>query len=371
MKKLQFTENELHTLMWQKPNFAQIELTRNCNQSCLFCFANCDAHHTFANRTAKEWKEVIDRLERLGVGTLHFTGGECLLYPEIKEIVKYAKEKGMYIQVNTNGTLPIQDILPFVDAFVFSVHGIGEQHNQIVHKKDSFEKIEENIQLADTMQKYIQINTVLIKRNFKDFINIYTYFKEKYTIAAFSPTFAAISNNGTCFEKERIEINEKTLHYYFQELEKIPPEKLAMKHGLRAVYKYKEDEKKYPVKLPVCAAGKDKLIIKYNGNVYPCNFFENEAYYCGNVFEEDLQSIWQYGKGFVKFRNVVLEKKLPEKCMKCQNKICYSGCRVWTQSYREGRDKIENERDIRCEFTHAFIGDGDYEQVQPQLQALL
>ena len=38
-----FSKTELHQLMWKKPNFAQIELTRNCNQSCIFCFANCMA----------------------------------------------------------------------------------------------------------------------------------------------------------------------------------------------------------------------------------------------------------------------------------------------------------------------------------------
>ena len=366
-KKLEdvFSKEELHHLMWKKPSFAQIELTRNCNQSCIFCFANCKAGVKEKDSSLEKWKQTVDKLEKLGVSKIHYTGGENFLYPYFTEILQYTKEKGFCVQVNTNGTIAIDKTLPFVDEYVFSVHGLGEVHNAIVKKENAFALVEKNIKKAAEAKKIIHINMVLVKSNFDHFEKVYEYFASRYPIKSFSPTFAAISNNGTHFEEERIPIHRENIEKYFEGLKKIGKENLTLKHGLYALFEYEPSliERKYPIELPICAAGKDKLIIKYDGSVYPCNFFLNKDYYCGNIFTEDEQEIWQKGKGFAPFREMILEEKIPEKCKACQNKRCFSGCRVWTKNYIEGGKKIDYERDIRCEIAHAFVGNGDYKSM--------
>ena len=98
-KKLEdvFSKEELHHLMWKKPSFAQIELTRNCNQSCIFCFANCKAGVKEKDSSLEKWKQTVDKLEKLGVSKIHYTGGENFLYPYFTEILQYTKEKGFCV----------------------------------------------------------------------------------------------------------------------------------------------------------------------------------------------------------------------------------------------------------------------------------
>lgn len=69
-----FTREELAELMWEKPYFVQIELTRNCNYRCVFCFENCDAEKKYEDKPYQEWKNVINDLKTIGVKQIHFSG---------------------------------------------------------------------------------------------------------------------------------------------------------------------------------------------------------------------------------------------------------------------------------------------------------
>ena len=106
-----FSEKELAELVWSRPNFAQVELTRNCNFRCKFCFENCDLKNKFEDKPPEMWKKVIDGLYDLGIKKIHFSGGENFLYTHFKEILKYSKEKGLNNLINTNGSIDISDIL--------------------------------------------------------------------------------------------------------------------------------------------------------------------------------------------------------------------------------------------------------------------
>ncbi len=140
-----FTKKELQKLMMSKPYFAQIELTRNCNFSCIFCFENCSNRKKYIDNSYEKWKEVIDKLYKIGVKYLHFSGGENFLHKDFIKILKYAKEKGFNILINTNGSFDITKAAEYADDFVFSVHGLNEVHNKIVGVPKSFEKVEKNI----------------------------------------------------------------------------------------------------------------------------------------------------------------------------------------------------------------------------------
>ena len=62
-----FTKEELIHLIWSRPNFAQVELTRNCNFKCKFCFENCDVANQYEDKPPEMWKEVLDALKELAI----------------------------------------------------------------------------------------------------------------------------------------------------------------------------------------------------------------------------------------------------------------------------------------------------------------
>ena len=156
---------------------------------------------------------------------------------------------------------------------------------------------------------------------------------------------------GKKFDSLSVPINKENMEKYLKYVRMVGKEKFVYKHGLYGLLG--EDEKR--IHMPVCAAGKSKLIIKYNGNVYPCNFFQTEDFLCGNVFEEDLKDIWKNGKGFKKFRSYYLNDNLPEECMNCKkHNNCFSGCRAWTKSYIQEDADVKKEGDVRCGIIDAY-----------------
>ena len=348
-----FEKVDLINLIWSRPNFAQVELTRNCNFKCKFCFENCDVQNKYEDKPLEMWKKIIDDIYNLGIKKIHFSGGENFMYSNFKEILKYSKEKGLINLINTNGSFDISSILNYSDEFVFSLHGYKEVNDEITGFKGAFEKTVKNIEKALNSGKKVSINTVLIKENFENYEKLYSYLKEKFKNLTYSPTMAIPCYTGKKFDSLSVPIDKENMKKYLEYINKIGKENFVYKHGLYGLLG--EEEKK--MQMPVCAAGKSKLIIKYDGSVYPCNFFQTEEYFCGNVFEEDLKEIWKNGKGFKKFRSYYLNENIPNECKKCKkHDNCYSGCRAWTKSYIEKDTNIKQEGDVRGGVINAFVG---------------
>ena len=348
-----FSKEDLINLIWSRPNFAQVELTRNCNFKCKFCFENCDVQNKYEDKPLEKWKKVIDDIYHLGIKKIHFSGGENFMYPYFKETLKYSKEKALINLINTNGSFDVSSILNYSDEFVFSLHGYKEINDEITGFKGSFERTIKNIEKALNSGKKVSINTVLIKENFENYEKLYSYLNNKFKNLTYSPTMAIPCYTGKKFDSLSVPINDDNMRKYLEYINKIGKENFVYKHGLYGLLGEEEKKKQ----MPVCAAGKSKLIIKYDGSVYPCNFFQTEEYFCGNVFEEDLKEIWKNGKGFKKFRNHYLNENIPDECKKCRkHDNCYSGCRAWTKSYIEKSMDIKQEGDVRCGVIDAYIG---------------
>jgi MoaA/NifB/PqqE/SkfB family radical SAM enzyme len=87
-----------------QPIFAHLFVTKRCNLRCKMCNVwetKCQEVDT------AHMKLIIDRLDRLGIAIIQLTGGEPFLRSDLGEIVRYTAQKGMIVQVSTNGTLPL------------------------------------------------------------------------------------------------------------------------------------------------------------------------------------------------------------------------------------------------------------------------
>ena len=76
-------------------------LTLKCNQNCRYC-------HRFLGIdevSFEDNKRIINKIAEDGIKNMTFTGGEPLLYPNIIELVKLAKEKGLKVKLITNGSV--------------------------------------------------------------------------------------------------------------------------------------------------------------------------------------------------------------------------------------------------------------------------
>jgi radical SAM protein with 4Fe4S-binding SPASM domain len=114
--------------VYPKMNELIVQVTNMCNLNCDFCFDSTK------DQGKKELsKQLIHKvLDEVKGETkaIRFTGGEPLLRDDLVEILSYAKEKGFYVILNTNGVLLDKEnlgILGSVDDVLLSFHDISQK----------------------------------------------------------------------------------------------------------------------------------------------------------------------------------------------------------------------------------------------------
>ena len=110
---------------WHDSNIIKIEwnLGKRCNYDCSYCPSSI--HDNVSPHTdITIIKQTLDKLALLkGNVRISFTGGEPTVHPKFHEIIMYARQKGFWVSVTTNGTRPEGwYITQPVNQWVFSLH---------------------------------------------------------------------------------------------------------------------------------------------------------------------------------------------------------------------------------------------------------
>lgn len=84
------------------PVLAHVVPIRRCNLSCSYC-NEYDKHSAPVPR--EDMLRRIDRLAELGTTAIHLSGGEPLLHPDLDDIVRRIRDRGMLAGLLTNGYL--------------------------------------------------------------------------------------------------------------------------------------------------------------------------------------------------------------------------------------------------------------------------
>jgi pyrroloquinoline quinone biosynthesis protein E len=79
------------------------ELTYRCPLHCPYCSNPTEFSPTEEELAATEWQRVLGEAGELGVLHVHLSGGEPLLRPDLPELVRSAREAGLYTNLLTSG----------------------------------------------------------------------------------------------------------------------------------------------------------------------------------------------------------------------------------------------------------------------------
>lgn len=162
-----------------------VQINDSCNQKCVFC--NRPPREDFSSSLSlDEAKKKIDEImQDEGCTRIIFTGGEPTIHPDLKEIVRYAAEKGAVTEIQTNGTvLEEKEFAELKEAGLSIVNFAWHSH-----KKDKsclsrgvdfgFEKIERSIMAAAKAGLCVHIIHVITKINYGDLPEFIESIKEK------------------------------------------------------------------------------------------------------------------------------------------------------------------------------------------------
>jgi len=94
-----------------------LEVTQKCNLICNHCYAESHpGRELLGSMTVEDWRSVIDDAADMGCCYVQFIGGEPLLHPGIECLAGEAKERGMDVEVLTNGTVLSDRTLAWMSA---------------------------------------------------------------------------------------------------------------------------------------------------------------------------------------------------------------------------------------------------------------
>jgi MoaA/NifB/PqqE/SkfB family radical SAM enzyme len=138
------------------PKFISFTVTNRCNLRCKMC-GQWSENGYVQNREGKpspelaliDWKRLVDECADHGVGSVLIRGGEPFLFPGIIELLEYIHGKGMFVSIDSNGTVLLKyaaDLVRIGQIHVtVSVDGPEAIHDQVRGVAGTFEKIREGL----------------------------------------------------------------------------------------------------------------------------------------------------------------------------------------------------------------------------------
>jgi len=146
------------------PEYISFTVSNSCNLRCQMCGQWSEEgyiHKKTKSRRAQmklaDWKRLVDEVAAYPVKFILIRGGEPFLFPGIIALLEHIHSKGIFISIDTNGTILHKfaaDLVRIGNMHItFSVDGPEEIHDNVRGVKGCFKKIKQNIALLHNLEK--------------------------------------------------------------------------------------------------------------------------------------------------------------------------------------------------------------------------
>jgi radical SAM protein with 4Fe4S-binding SPASM domain len=171
------TEFEARTVP-DRPLEVKLEVAAACNLRCTFCYNQnsfAPGHERHPERQAPKevFLRAIDEAARAGARWVRFTGGEPLLNPDLLELARHAKGKGLRVRLNTHGGFVTErnarELARAVDWALLPVHGWDEESDaRVTGIAGQFERKCRAIRLLAGEGVRVVVDTVATSENIQN-----------------------------------------------------------------------------------------------------------------------------------------------------------------------------------------------------------
>lgn len=158
-------------------------ITYHCNRRCSYC---CRWDSQANEMSIAEAKSVLCKLCHLGLKRINFSGGEPLLKEGFFDLIALARQKDVFIAVNTNGSVVPQNSgdLKAIDLLNLSVEGNAEV-NDFIRGEGSYEEIMRAAETARKKNVKFRFSATLNKYNQNNLLDLIRLAKEFDTMVSF------------------------------------------------------------------------------------------------------------------------------------------------------------------------------------------
>lgn len=248
---------------------AIFSITTRCNCSCSMCGIPKMEKYAIPFQEAKK---ILDECFKNGVLSISLTGGEPLLHQELREIASYAREKGMFVHIASNGTMPdrFKLLRGLIDLVGFSLDShIPDEHDKNRGRRDCFNEVLRSIKVCHDLGIKTVVNTPP-NQMIKDRVEEYIDYVNNELGCPVGFCYPMIDNGGY-YDKGLNVVSALTPHdiaRFFQEVIRLK------KNGSKIANteEFLREAAGYALGLKVspCRAGEAVIWIDWFGSVHPC-----------------------------------------------------------------------------------------------------
>lgn len=315
-------------------NNVTIYLTHACNLRCIHCYLS--AGEPLGNElNVRDWLIILDKLRELGVRFVYLLGGEPMLLVRrgLFDIIRHAKDLGIYVSMSTNGTLVTRDVAvklkeAGLDQVQVSVDGPNPAINDVIRGIGSFDLAMRAINILKDVGIGVSLSYTVMSSNAYYIVDM-VRLAEKLGIPVL--TFIRVQEFGRAYDNG-IGLSDDDAERVLYELLSIKANVKLVLNGFRFYLKnlrktYEEIKGRLSdlgiTNYTTCPAGKSRFVIDSNGDIYGCELLMSEEFKEGNALRDDIRHVWR--DEFKVFRN----RKYTEinQCSKCpMADLCNAGC---------------------------------------------
>lgn len=317
------------------PERLDLLLTRKCNLACRHCFEASSPNEPVNSIDIERLKSLAQEMEDIDVKTLKITGGEVLMFPQIKEFLSTLKTKRFETILLTNAML-LNDSLCEIIAeggmkLGISLDGINSFSHDFLRGNGAFDKLMNKFPMIKDYGIKFSITTSVHSQNINEIEKIVEYAINKLGartifINKLKPLGRASHNKDIFIAEDddaRLEARFNNLALLYGN------EKIMLSDDSATEIKATSNET-IPLETPlICTAGNTVLSIDDNLDVYPCIYGHGKnEYIMGNLYQEKLLDIWRSPK-WNRFRGGTKLADIPT-CRVCKNnsKCGLKNCRL-------------------------------------------
>lgn len=330
-----------------RPQIMYLHLSNGCNLRCPYCY---NQEHRFELKREKKelprdtlsvkpklehFLRLIDQAAELGFREIKLTGGEALLNRDALLIARYARHKGLYVNLLTNATLitttqMAEQVVASVDAVSISLDSKDPERHDAVRGVGTHGKVLAAIRLLrESGLKNLHINGVVTPMTVDsvDELLKFTWDEIGADQVTISGSAMQVSDPGNRWGSAGFVLNDEQY--------------ASLDDKAYEFYRTRENGKRPPAFRNQCGIGNGLISVDSNGDVYPCQTLHEKDFLSGNVFASDLKYVLDNSDIIKDARNTTVDTI--EECNVCPVRyICSSGCRseAWT---REGSIKKRNK----------------------------
>ncbi|MBQ7208546.1 MAG: radical SAM protein [Lentisphaeria bacterium] len=311
------------------------DITGACTERCVHCYI---PEHRVEHIPYPILCQVMRDFKKMGGLKIFFSGGECMLHPNFKEIVRYAKDLDLSILLLSNLTLCDDEMTDFlktmnIGSIQVSLYSMAPGvHDAITQLPGSHKKTLDAIFRLRNANIPLSIACPTMKLNFSKYREVLEFGKKMKIHATTDFLLMARSDHSTDNLKYRLSIEETAqLMDSMLDFGYDNAIRFSTDDEFNALLEASEDR----AERQICGAGTSTICLNSNGEYYPCSGFQD--YPVGNCYDSSLRDVWENAPK-LKYIRGLRGKDIPE-CIHCQNRSFCSVCLV--RNFNETGDMLK------------------------------